>query len=335
MPGSFIPNIVELSRTLQARGDRFTYINEQVAGAIWHDDVRRSGASLVLTRTQREVYDALVGARPDVIHTHFIGYTLPATLAAWRTGARLFWHLHTGRSTAPTRIRHVRSRLRYSVLGRSAERFVAVSRALAFQLSAVGLDWRKTTVVNNAIDTERFRPPTPDERALRRQRLGLRPDDVAFAFFGRDSFCKGTDTVLDALSRPSPITLIAVGLPSEFRTVFSDRVRTIALDAVADTRDVYWASDGMLMPSRYDAAPYTLMEALSCGLPTIASSIDSLHELAREISSVRFIPPDDPQQLRRALDELVQGAEPAGLEPAVREFFGLHRWVQDVLALYD
>jgi glycosyltransferase involved in cell wall biosynthesis len=336
MPGSFIPNISELARTLTRRGDRFTYVNEHVPNAIWHDDVRAGGAELVLADSQKSVYDALVALRPDIVHTHFIGYTFPATLAAWRTGARLFWHLHSGQLVPPTAARLARSHMRYSVLGRRAQRFITVSESLASQLRAWGLDRKKTTVVNNAIDTTRFRPATPDERLLRRERFGLAADEAVVAFFGRDTYCKGTDVLIEALNVPLPLTLIAVGLPQDTARALARRVKTIFLDRVADTRDVYWASDVMVMPSRYEAAPYTLMEALACGLPTVASDIASIRELGEKAaSSVRFVSPEDSASLREALASVTRSRSRSDLDAPTREFFGLRRWVREVLALYE
>lgn len=335
MPGSFIPNITALARGLRARGDDFTFVAIPVPGATWHDDVRASGARLVVAAGARAAYEAIVAARPDVIHTHFLGLTVPATLAAWRSGARLFWHLHTGQSRPMNAPRRLRGSLRYRILGSRAQRFVTVSRSLANELAQWGVDGGKTIVINNAIDTDRFRPPTAAEREERRERLGLAPGERAFLFFGRDTYYKGTDVLLGALEARPPLTVVAVGLPEETRLALEERVRTVALERVADVRELYWAVDGLLMPSRFESAPYTLMEALACALPAAVSDIPPMRELANGVASVRFAAREDAGALSRAMSELPEAGASATLDAATRERFGLERWVRDVLSLYN
>ena len=335
MPGSFIPNITALARGLRERGDAFTFVVIPIAGATWHDDVRAAGATLVVAESARQVYDAIVTARPDVIHTHFLGLTVPATFAAWRTGARLFWHLHTGQSRPMNALRRLRGSLRYRLLGGRAQRFVTVSRSLADELAGWGVDGGKTIVINNAIDTARFRPPTSAEREEHRERLGLAAGERAYLFFGRDTYYKGTDVLLDALDDRPALTVVAVGLPDETRSALEERVRTVALERVADPRKLYWAVDGLLMPSRFESAPYTLMEALACALPAAVSDIPPMRELADRISSVRFATRESAPALSRAMSELPEAGASAMLDSATLERFSLQRWVRDVLSLYS
>ncbi|MBV8151739.1 MAG: glycosyltransferase family 4 protein [Candidatus Eremiobacteraeota bacterium] len=334
--GSFIPNVCALARKVTERGDGLTLISARVDGATWHERVRESGAELVLTSSGREVFDALRKRRPAIVHTHFLGYTLPATLAATLTRARLIWHLHSGIPPSSGRWRRQRSRLRYQVLGRKTHRFVAVSHALAHELFACGLDPRRTIVVGNAVDTSHFRPPAPPERAAARAALGLNENSFVLGFFGRDSYVKGTDILLQALDEVDDVTLLAVGLPPKDRTGAESSGRALTIDASPDPRAIYWACDALALPSRVEAAPYTLMEALCCGLPVIASDLPAIRETAGDAASVRFFPAGDWMQLRSALRQLVDRAwTVAPLDPAVQERLTLDRWVADVLRLYD
>jgi glycosyltransferase involved in cell wall biosynthesis len=57
----------------------------------------------------------------------------------------------------------------------------------------------------------------------------------------------------------------------------SDRV--VFAGYVADTRRVYVAADVLLMPSRFEGLPMTLLEAMAMGLPVVASKLDGIAEV--------------------------------------------------------
>ena len=210
---------------------------------------------------------------------------------------------------------------------------MTVSQALADQFAPLGVDKRKTAVIENAIDLEHFRPPTPGERLEERAKLGLDAAARAVVFFGRDTFLKGTDVLRGALESKPKIVLLGVGLPAAERESIERLVPVLTFDRVADVRSLYWAADALVVPSRFEASSYALMEALACGLPAVASDIPPLREVAGGIASVRFTPAGNVAELARAIDEL-SSLTPGEADPVVRERFGLDRWVRDVLALY-
>lgn len=122
------------------------------------------------------------------------------------------------------------------------------------------------------------------DRAAVRCALGIPPGTRALLFVGQMIRRKGIDVLLDALlllqkaPGPQPL-LLAIGEGAELaefraqatRLGLDDAVRFIPyLDNSALPR--YWAAaDALVLPSRFDAWPVVVVEALVAGLPVIGT----------------------------------------------------------------
>ena len=62
---------------------------------------------------------------------------------------------------------------------------------------------------------------------------------------------------------------------------------------VSDTRLVYLAAEVLLMPSRYEGLPMTLLEAMAMGLPVVASKLDGIAEVIGDGEEGFLVPPTD------------------------------------------
>ena len=329
-PGSFIPALFALAARLQGRGDRCSLITPDVAGAVWHRDALENFDTFATASSRTELYRLLLRARADVVHVHFNGWALPATLAGFVRGVRVIWHLHSAMDRAPSRMRGALRCAKYGVVGRAVDRFVTVSEELRSAVVASGAPRERTALIRNAVDATHFHAPTAQQRRDVRTALGIADGDRALLHFGRDVEIKGGDVLWQALCGASDVVLIAVGVPPAALAEFRSRVKTIAVPFVADTAPLYWAADALVMPSRREGAPYTLLEALCCGLPVIASDIEPLAEIGRAEPLVTLVR-NEPDALAHAIAAVRRPAVHGG-DAAQR--FGLDRWVREVSELY-
>jgi glycosyltransferase involved in cell wall biosynthesis len=176
----------------------------------------------------------------------------------------------------------------------------------------------------------------------------LVPDRLHALMIGRLSGVKRIDVAIDALAalpEGSPWHLDIVG-DGALRGELEHRART---RGVADRvtfhgfrRDVYALlahGDLLIMSSRHEGLPYTLLEAMSLGLPTLASDVGGLAEVLRHEQTGLLAPVGDVPAFAAALQRLGQdvdlrarlGAEAARVQ---RESYTLEAMGEGYLVAY-
>jgi len=129
--------------------------------------------------------------------------------------------------------------------------------------------------------TDDFQLPTETERETLRQQYGLKPDAVLLLMVGSHFQTKGVDRSLRALAHlaatdRSRCQLAIAGAGNPGRMVSLAQKLGIADSVVflggrSDVAQWMQAADLLLQPSRTELAGMTIVEALSCQLPVIAS----------------------------------------------------------------
>jgi len=132
------------------------------------------------------------------------------------------------------------------------------------------------TIVNGAA------PPPSGHRDDIRARLGVKPDAFVFGFIGRLSEQKAPERLVGAFARiaaelpQAELAMIGFGqLESDVRgqiaaSGFADRIH---LTAEIPGPEAVQAFDVLVMPSRYEAMSYVMLEAAAAGLPLILSDV--------------------------------------------------------------
>lgn len=248
-------------------------------------DVRKMGPEGLrrLVRVIREV-------KPAILHSYRDKANLWARLASMMTPVPVVLTSCRNRAMHPVHLASERPLSRWS--DRVLTNSMGVKRELT-QLARVRPD--KIQIIHNFIDTEKFRPPTDEQRAAARARWGLAPDDVALLLPGRISLQKhqlGLALSLWHLRRRGL-------LDDRVKVLFAGRERdrwvvsllprvlgaagvaryTQRLGAVDDMVGLYHAADGLIMPSLYEGLPNAVLEAHASGLPAVvshAANIDGL-----------------------------------------------------------
>lgn len=178
-------------------------------------------------------------------------------------------------------------------LYRRPDRFIVPGRAIVGQVRAAG--GRAPVVVADNVVTP---PPRPD-RTASRAALGLAPDTRLALFLGRlDTRQKGIDTLIAAIRRaPRALagwTILFVGAGEAEAAC---RAVSHELTARVDIRCQSWsdsphallaAADVLLAPSRWEGVPLVMLEAMSYGVPILASDIDVFRDYLPEANRIDF-----------------------------------------------
>ena len=290
----------------------------------------------------------LLADRPDILHCHLI----PSNIIAKPLGALLgvpvvINHDHTNDT------RRAESRLllaldRFS--NRFASHIVAVSASCReFLITRESIPANDVTLVPNAIDLRRFSPSTA-RRDQTRIELGLPASARVVAGVGRLNPQKNFALFLDiaaqlALRFPGLHFLLAGDGPEEkmlrekaAALGIADRVTFSGY--VADTRLVYLAADVLLMPSRYEGLPMTLLEAMAMGLPVVASRLDGIAEVIGDGREGFLVPSDDASLFVERTAALLQDAELSSriaqnARAKIEASFSVERMTSAVEEIYD
>jgi len=218
------------------------------------------------------------------------------------------------------RLVHAAVALRNRLL-RDADAFVAMSRLIRNEMQAASVPAERIRLLPHGVDTARFRPATPPERAALRGRLGL-PQGLLAVYAGRLLRGKGLETLVDALAAPS--------VPNEVRAIFVGSGEGQALDATEELRqrvterglearvvfagrshrveDYLRACDVFVFPSLFEALGIALVEAAACGLPAVASRTGGIVDVVEDGRSGLLVQPGDEGALATALTALAGDA---------------------------
>jgi glycosyltransferase involved in cell wall biosynthesis len=200
----------------------------------------------------------------------------------------------------------------FARVGANMMHIVAPSRWLAAEAKKSSLFRHlPVTVIPYGLETDRFQPR---DRHFARQLFEI-PSEAKVVLFVADSANekrKGLDLLLEAirgLGDLPDLYVFAVGR-NVSSTLLGVRSRTI--NYVRDDLTlslVYSTADVFVVPSLEDNLPLTALEALACGIPTIAFSVGGIPDIVREGQTGILTPTGDVGALRRAIAALLQNPE--------------------------
>jgi glycosyltransferase involved in cell wall biosynthesis len=131
-------------------------------------------------------------------------------------------------------------------------------------------------VIHNGVQPAEFEPVAP------------RPDAADFLYIGEMRALKGTDIFIDALDRASkalarPLTAVMVG-SGETQTYAAQVARLglgerVKLLPPMPARQAFALARFVVVPSRAEAMPYIVLEALAAGRPMIAAKVGGIPEI--------------------------------------------------------
>jgi len=205
---------------------------------------------------------------------------------------------------------------------RHAARVVSVSRYLKDRLVAHGVDAAKIAVVTNGVDAGLFQMA---DRSEARRELGLDEASRLLLYVGNLKADKGllelVDPVMIEACREAGATIAIVGGgPLRERLERGIGARGLAdvvrlLGRLPPARIARWmnATDGLCLPSHHEGIPNVILEALSCGVPVLATRVGGIPEVVSPAGGV-----------------LVEAKSAPALAEGLRRLFGVH-WNRDAV----
>jgi L-malate glycosyltransferase len=199
-----------------------------------------------------------------------------------------------------------------------ATRVAANSRAAAARLVKERVPASKVEVVGNGLDLSRFQPRAPHGGPRIITVANLRPEKAHGVLLA------AARTVVD---RHADAEFWIVGdgvLRTEVRALASrlglgDRVRFFGHRD--DVPELLAQCDIFALPSRSEAMPNGVLEAMAAGLAVVATRVGGIPEVISHGRTGILVPPDQPQALAAALIDLIeQPSRAAALGREARQF---------------
>jgi glycosyltransferase involved in cell wall biosynthesis len=217
-----------------------------------------------------------------------------------------------------THNRPLTGRLRLAAARRWGDAFVSISRDIHEELAGIGVSSDKLWDIANGVDVDHFQPADTLTRAELRRALNL-PTGPLVVFTGRLVPEKGVDVLLNAwprvLRQRPDARLLLVG-DGEQRATLEAQARSLDIvDQVlfaggcADVAPYLRAADAFVLPSYAEGLPIALLEAMACGLPSVATAIGGTMRVLDDGITGRLVPVGDPEGLATGL---VEALTPSG-----------------------
>lgn len=263
-------------------------------------------------------------AKPDVVHARNWG-TVEGIWAARLAGTRGVVYSEHGTESSDGRVEPRLKRWLRRLAYESAHGVFSVSFQLRDACAArTGFPAERIGVIHNGVDTARY-APNAAKRAEMRRELGLTGDEVCLGVVGRLEPVKDHATLLRAAAQLQPALrwrIVVAGEGSLEASLRRQIAETPALTGrvqfLGDTprvAELLQAFDIYILPSISEGISNSLLEAMSCGVPTLATATGGNPEVVVHGDSGRLFPMGGAGELARYLHEWIA-------DPSQREGWG-------------
>jgi sugar transferase (PEP-CTERM/EpsH1 system associated) len=297
-----------------------------------------------------KLFKLLRALRPAILHTYNFAcaeYAVPA----WAAGVPVRIHAEHGRDASdPQGLNRKHNFLRRALVP-WIDRYVPVSHDLARWLqNVVNIPAAKSQLIMNGVDTVRFAPNLP---AATMPWAGV---DKPFVIgtVGRLQDVKDQATLIEAFAllcaaRPAAragLRLAVVG-DGPLRARLEQKAQDAGVadlvwfaGARNDIPELMRSFDLFALSSIAEGTPVTLLEAMACGVPVVATAVGGIPEVVQDGVNGALVPASNAQALAEALGRYVddrarQAAHGAVARETIERHYSVAAMVGAYTALYD
>lgn len=173
----------------------------------------------------------------------------------------------------------------------------------------------QSKVIPNGIDLSIFKPA---DRAKARHQLGIDMDAkvILFAANGikRNPF-KDYATIyagLKQLSKVNTSKVIVIALGEEGKSEAIGNIHISYMPPISDRHQVasyYQAADVYVHASHADTFPTSILEAMACGIPVVATAVDGIPEQVDDGVTGILVAPGDSQAMANGIEHILKSPE--------------------------
>lgn len=174
------------------------------------------------------------------------------------------------------------------------------------ELVNIGIPKDHIAIFSHWVDQNKFKP---EDKEIAKKRLGWEGKFIVL-FVGRAIPIKGGDTLTEVVTKINPkINFVIISDAGPQLDLFkrtAKKYKNFIFVGGVDYQDLHYyykAADIFVIPSRYEeGAARVMMEAVSCGIPVVASNRGAIPSILDSSIAV-FIEPDE-NSIKKAIEEL-------------------------------
>ena len=259
--------------------------------------------------------------KPDILHAHEL---LSPTTAAVAAGALnkipVVATIHGGGEIDRLTQKFL-GNARLQIFRSRVDRFIAIDKDIDGQLARRGIPKSLRTWIPNGVDVDHFYPLPDTQKDRLRAELHL-PDNPLVVFTGRLVTLKRIDQLIAAWVAVRPrcpeATLLIIGVGPE-EAALKQAASNSGLDSengirflgeIQDVAPYLQAADLFVLPSSREGLSVSLLEAMGCGLATVATDVGGNVDLVRHQQTGWLVPgngdADFPARLAAAMCQLLE-----------------------------
>ena len=280
----------------------------------------------------------------DIVHTYLFGFHYLAGIPARLCGVPVV--ISSRREIAVWKKRH--HRFLENLGNRFTDKVVSCSRAAReFAVGSENLPGEKILTIYNGVDLKKFFPRPPSACIL--EEFGLGKEDKIIGMVTKFASVKDPETLLKAVNeirKTYPrIKCLLVG-DGPLKESLKLKVESLKLGNNIifpgkrnDITRILSIMDVFVLTSLIEGLPNTILEAMACGLPVVATNVGGIPEVVENGKSGILVEPRDYSSIADAVVNLLENANlrkemgARGREIVERKF-GLDRMIEDYENLY-
>jgi sugar transferase (PEP-CTERM/EpsH1 system associated) len=302
---------------------------------------RREGID---ARLMKRLYSLLKNNSYDLVHTHNYAPLFYGAPLAKLAGVPARVYTQHGVTMFPCSRKRLTA---LKILSHFIDRWVTVSHSVRSEIiEYTGLSEVKFVTIVNGIDAGKFKPSIKNDL---KHDLGLERFDLIIGTVGRLSPEKDHATLIEAfrlIPNQSGNTCLVIVGDGKQRSQLESMIEDLGLNTTVfllgnrtDIPDVLANFDIFVNSSKSEGIPLTILEAMACGLPVVATRVGGNPEIIADEVTGLMVPSQDAQAMKNAIVSILQDPEKMkqmGMEGRRRaeQYFSLEAMTEQYLSEY-
>ena len=305
MVGGGVENFVmNYYRNINRNKIQFDFICDEDSTNIPYDEIKSLGGKVILIPPYQKIFSyqralkkVLQEGNYKIVHSHINTLSVFSLFAATRAKVPIrIAHSHSTSNPCEYTKNIMKNMLRPFSKLCATDYFACSDEAGIYQFGKKVFDRKQITIINNAIDIEKYQYNEKVRRAFRKK-YGIKDDYLVLGHAGRFSSSKNHNLLIDILEfcykeNKNVVLLLAGSGPLEKK--IKEKVKKLNLEdnvrflgQIDNVNELLQCVDIFVLPSLYEGLGLVLIEAQAAGCYVVAS--DKVPEQARVCDDFKFI----------------------------------------------